>query len=50
MDSLPTGATQSLFFVLAVAVSPLILLFLADAIGRVRLRKARRAADAAPPR
>jgi hypothetical protein len=39
MDSLPTGTTHSLFLVLAAALSPVILLFLADAIERVRRRK-----------
>jgi hypothetical protein len=33
MDSLPTGSTQSLLIVVAVAFSPAIVLFLADAIG-----------------
>jgi hypothetical protein len=41
MDSLPTAATQSLLLMLVAALSPVIFLFLADAIGRVRLRKAR---------
>jgi hypothetical protein len=41
MDSLPTGAPPSLFFVLAAALSPVVLLFVADILGRVRLRKAR---------
>ena len=40
MDSLPTGATPSLFFVLAAALSPVVLLFVADIVERVRLRKA----------
>jgi hypothetical protein len=33
MDSLPTGLTQSWLIVAAVAFSPVIVLFLADAIG-----------------
>jgi len=33
MDSLPTGSTQSWLIVTAVACSPTIILFLADAIG-----------------
>ena len=33
MDSLPTGSTQSWLIVAAVAFSPVIFLFLADAIG-----------------
>jgi hypothetical protein len=33
MDSLPTGSTQSWLIVAAVAFSPVIILFLADAIG-----------------
>jgi hypothetical protein len=41
MDSLPTGATPFLIFVLAAALSPVVLLFVADIVGRVRLRKAR---------
>ena len=35
MDSLPTGSTQSWLIVAAVAFSPVIVLFLADAIGRL---------------
>jgi hypothetical protein len=41
MDSLPTGATPSLFFVLAAALSPVVLLFVADIVGRVRQGKGR---------
>jgi hypothetical protein len=41
MDSLPTGATQSLFLVLAAAFSPVILLFFVDVIGRARRRRVR---------
>jgi hypothetical protein len=41
MDSFPTEAAQSGFLVAMVAVSPVLMLFLADAIGRVRQRKAR---------
>jgi hypothetical protein len=41
MDSLSSGATPSLFFVLAAALSPVVLLLVADIVGRVRLRKAR---------
>jgi hypothetical protein len=41
MDSLPTGAPPSLFFVLAAALSPVVWLFVADIVGRVRQRKAR---------
>jgi hypothetical protein len=33
MDSLPTGSTQSWLIVAAVAFSPVIVLFLVDAIG-----------------
>ena len=39
MDSLPTGATQS-WLIVAVAFSPVIVLFLADAIGWL-IRQAR---------
>jgi hypothetical protein len=39
MDSLPTGTTQSWFFVSAVALIPVILLLFVDAIGRVRRHK-----------
>jgi hypothetical protein len=35
MDSLPTGSTQSWLIVAAVGLSPFLMLFLADAIGRV---------------
>jgi hypothetical protein len=41
MDSLQTGATPSLFFALAAALSPVVLLFFADIVGRVRQRGAR---------
>jgi len=41
MDSIPTGSTQSWIIVAAVAASPVILLFLADAIEWVRRRIAR---------
>jgi len=41
MDSLPTGATPSLFFVFAAALSAVVLLFVADIVGRVRELKAR---------
>ena len=40
MDSLSTGSTQSLLIVVAVALSPAIVLFLADAIGWL-IRQAR---------
>jgi hypothetical protein len=40
MDSLPTGAAPSLFFVLAAALIPVVLLFVADIVARVRQRKA----------
>jgi hypothetical protein len=40
MDSLPTGSTQSLLIVVAVAFSPVIVLCLADAIGWL-IRQAR---------
>lgn len=40
MDSLPTGSTQSWFIVATVALSPIIILFLAGAIGQV-LRQAK---------
>jgi hypothetical protein len=40
MDSLPTGSTQSWLIVVAVAFSPAIVLFLADAIGWL-IRQAR---------
>jgi hypothetical protein len=40
MDTLPTGATPSLFFVLAAALSPAVLLFVADIVWRVRQRRA----------
>jgi hypothetical protein len=33
MDSLPTGSSQSWLIVAAVAFSPVIILFLADAVG-----------------
>ena len=46
MDSLPTGATQSWVVVAAVGLSPLFMLFLADAIGWVlRLAKGQRGAN-----
>ena len=41
MDSLPTGSMQSWLIVASVALSPLILLLLIDAIGRVRRCKSR---------
>jgi hypothetical protein len=41
MDSLSSGAMPSLFFVLAAALSPVVLLFVVDIVGRVRQRKAR---------
>jgi hypothetical protein len=40
MDSLPTGSTQSWLIVAAVAFSPVIVLFFADAIGWL-IRQAR---------
>ena len=40
MDSLPTGSTQSWLIVAAVAFSPVIVLFLAEAIGWL-IRQAR---------
>jgi hypothetical protein len=40
MDSLPTGSTQSWLIVATVAFSPVIVLFLADAIGWL-IRQAR---------
>ena len=40
MDSLPTGSTQSWLIVAIAALSPVIILFLADCIGRV-LRRAK---------
>jgi hypothetical protein len=40
MDSLPTGSVRSWLIVATVALSPIIILFLADIIGRV-LRKQR---------
>ena len=40
MDSLPTGSTQSWLIVAAVAFSPVIVLFLADAIAWL-IRQAR---------
>ena len=45
MDSLPTGSTQSWVVVATVGLSPFLMLFLADAIGRVlRLAKGQRGA------
>lgn len=35
MDSFPTGSMQSCLTVATIAISPLIILFLADSIGRV---------------
>jgi len=35
MDSLPTGSMQSWFIVAAASVSPIVILLLADAIGRL---------------
>ena len=35
MDSLPTGSMQSWVIVAAASVSPIVILFLADAIGRL---------------
>jgi hypothetical protein len=35
MDSLPTGSMQSWLIVASASVSPIILLFLADAVGRL---------------
>jgi hypothetical protein len=49
MDSLPTGATQSWLLVLAAALSPVITLFIADVIGRVRQRKATSGAPVGSP-
>lgn len=49
MDSLPTGATPSLFFVLAAALTPAVLLFVADIVGRVRQRKGRARQAGGPP-
>ena len=40
MDSLPTGSIQSWLIVAAVSLSPTMALFIADAIGWVRRRKA----------
>src|SRR5271165_2692903 len=40
MDSLPTGSTQSLLIVVTIAFSPVIVLFLADAVGWL-IRQAR---------
>jgi hypothetical protein len=40
MDSLQMGSTQSLLIVVAVAFSPVIVLFLADAVGWL-IRRAR---------
>ena len=39
MDSLPTGATQSWLIVSAVGLSPMLLFFIADIIGRVLRRR-----------
>jgi hypothetical protein len=36
MNSLPTGTTQFWFIAAAVALSPILVLFIADVIGRVR--------------
>lgn len=38
MDSLPTGSMRSWLIVATVALSPIIVLFLADIIGRVILQ------------
>jgi hypothetical protein len=47
MDSLRTGSTQSWFIVAAVAFSPVIVLFLADAIGwLIRRRRVERDGNA----
>jgi len=39
MDSLPTGATLSWLIVAAVGLSPMLVLFIASALGRVLWRK-----------
>jgi hypothetical protein len=48
MDSLPTGSIQSWLIVAAVALSPVIVLFLAATIGRVRRRFTDRRPGIAP--
>ena len=47
MDSLPTGSTQSWLIVAAVAFSPVIVLFLADAIGWLIRQSGGRGSNAA---
>ena len=46
MDSLPTGSMQSWLIVASASVSPIVLLFLADAIGRLFRHGKRRAVSA----
>ncbi len=49
MDSLPTGSMQSWVIVASASVSPMIILFLADAIGRLFRHGKGRASDQRPP-
>ena len=48
MDSLPTGSMQSWVIVAAASVSPIVILFLADAIGRLFRFGWRRASELHP--
>ena len=49
MDSLPTGSMQSWLIVASASVSPIVLLFLADAIGRLFRHGKGRASERHPP-
>jgi len=48
MDSLPTGASQSWLIVAAVGLSPMLVFFIADTIGRVLRGKWRERQPASP--
>ena len=48
MDSLPTGSMQSWLIVALASVSPMIIVFLADAIGRLFRHGKRRASERRP--
>lgn len=48
MDSLPTGATQSWLIEVAVGLSPMLVFFIADIIGRVLRGKSRERQPSSP--
>jgi hypothetical protein len=50
MDSLPTGSMQSWLIVASASVTPIVLLFLADAIGRLFRHGKGRASERNPQR